>query len=43
MTEYEDIEQRAVEKTRKQKLKMKVTGKSVFILDKAARKISKKS
>jgi hypothetical protein len=38
MNNYETIEEKAISKTRKKKPKMKVSGKSVFILAKASKK-----
>lgn len=38
MNKYEELEQKAVEKTGKKKSKMKVSGKSVFVLSRLSRK-----
>lgn len=40
MKNYDDFEQKSIEKTKKKKPKMKVSGKSVFVLERAARKKS---
>ena len=37
--DFDEIEQKAIEKTRKKKPKMKVSGKSVFLLQKEGGKI----
>jgi hypothetical protein len=41
MKTYEEFEQKAIEKTKNKKAKMKVSGKSVFIIEKASRNIKK--
>lgn len=38
MNKYEELEEKAIKKTRKSKPKMKVSGKSVFVLAKSANK-----
>jgi len=38
MNKFEEIEEKAIRKTRKKGAKMKVTGKSVFLLAKTAKK-----
>jgi len=44
MENLEEIEERAIKKTRKKKPKMKVSGKSVFLLAKSStRQIDKKN
>jgi hypothetical protein len=42
MKSYDEIEAEAVKKSRTKKPKMKVSGKSVFVLQKAAGKSKKK-
>jgi hypothetical protein len=42
MKNYDEIEEEAVAKTRKKKPKMKVSGKSVFLLSEQGQKIVKK-
>lgn len=41
MKDYDEIENEAIEKTRKKKPKMKVSGKSVFLLEKKGREENK--
>lgn len=41
MKTYDEIEEEAIEKTKKKKPKMKVSGKSVFLLEKQAGKEKK--
>jgi hypothetical protein len=42
MKNYDEIEEEAIEKTEKKKKKMKVSGKSVFLLQKQSIKKDKK-
>lgn len=42
MEQFDEIEEKAIEKTHKKKPKMKVSGKSVFLLKKQAEKKNQK-
>ncbi len=39
MKNYDELEEKAIAKTKEKKSKMKISGKSIFIVEKASRKI----